>query len=166
MRSSIERGASFLRSRVDFCVGIAFVIIGAVYYGLSFTQTRGISDWSLSPGFFPRLSAGFIMGLGLLLAVLSLASERKEDPSDSQKVPWRVLLYVIVTIAIMFFYVFLIEWLGFILATTLASGGLMILLGSRRWIWIILISIAFPALIYLFALKVMFVLFPAGKLFE
>ena len=166
MKRSIEKVFFFMRSQVDFCVGIAFVIIGAVYYLLSFSQTRGVSDWSLSPGFFPRLAAGFIIGLGILLSVLSLVSSDRDSASTSEKFQKRVMLYVILTIVIMLLYVYLMQWLGFILATILTSAGMMIFLGSRRWFWIIAISIVFPLFIYFFALKIMFVLFPAGRIFE
>jgi len=166
MKRNIEKIFSFMKSHVDFLVGIAFVVIGAVYYLLSFTQTRGVSDWSLSPGFFPRLASGFIVGLGILLGVLSLLSPIKRTASASEKARKRVMLYVILTIIIMLAYVFLMQWLGFILATILTSAGMMIFLGSRRWFWIIAISVTFPLFIYFFALKIMFVLFPAGRLFE
>jgi hypothetical protein len=166
MKKSAEKVFAFMRSQVDFCVGIAFVIIGAVYYVLSYSQTRGVSDWSLSPGFFPRLAAGFIIGLGTLLSVLSLVSSKKDDASESEKIQKRVMLYVILTIFIMLLYVYLMQWLGFILATILTSAGMMIFLGSRRWVWIIGISIVFPLFIYFFALKIMFVLFPSGTIFE
>lgn len=168
MKRRAEKMFSFMRSHVDFCVAIGFVLLGAVYYALSYTQTRGVSDWSLSPGFFPRLASSFIIGLGILLAVMSVFSSEREDGSASEKdrAHARVMLYVILTIVIMVVYVFLIQWLGFILATILTSAGMMILLGSRRWVWIIALSVAFPLFIYYFALKIMFVLFPAGTLFE
>ena len=162
----ITKTLNFLRFHVNLIVGIAFIILGIVIYLLSFTQAPGISDWSLSPAFFPRLAATLIAGLGLLLIVVTAVFGGKRRASNSGQIRWRVFLYVMGTIAIMILYVSLIEWVGFILATVVTMAGMMVLYGSRRWILIALTSIFLPLLIYFLALKVMFVLFPTGKLFQ
>jgi hypothetical protein len=45
-------------------------------------------------------------------------------------------------------------------------AAMMVLYGLRRWILIALISVCVPVVIYFFGLKVMFVLFPVGEIFQ
>jgi hypothetical protein len=155
-----------MRFHVNLLVGIAFFLLGVTIYLLSYIEAAGIQDWSLSPGFFPRLAATFIGGLSLLLILITVVSEGKAKAPISGQIRWRVFWYVIGTIAIMILYVSLIEWLGFIIATVVSMAGMMVLYGFRRWIVIALMSVGLPLLIYFFALKVMYVLFPTGKIFQ
>lgn len=157
---------NFMRFHLNLFVGIAFLLLGVAIYLLSYIEASGIQDWSLSPGFFPRLAAGFIVGLSILLILVTTFFGDKRDVSISAQIRWRVFWYVIGTIAIMILYVYLIEWLGFIIATIMSMAGMMVLYGFRRWIVIGLMSIGLPVLIYFFALKVMYVLFPTGKIFQ
>jgi len=157
---------NFMRFHVNLLVGIAFLILGVMIYLLSYIEASGMQDWSLSPGFFPRLAAGFIVGLSLLLIFMTTFFGDKRDVSILAQIRWRVFLYVIGTIAIMIFYVSLIEWLGFIIATIITMAGMMVLYGSRRWILIAVISVCLPLGVYFLALKVMFVLFPTGRVFQ
>lgn len=166
MGAIITRTLNFLRLHVNICVGIAFLILGVTIYLLSYIEASGIQDWSLSPGFFPRLAATFIVGLSLLFILITVVFEGETKAPISGQIRWRVFWYVIGTIAIMILYVSLIEWLGFIIATVISMAGMMVLYGFRRWIVIALMSVGLPLFIYFFALKVMYVLFPAGKIFQ
>ena len=166
MGAIITKTLNFLRLHVNVCVGIAFLILGVTIYLLSYIEASGIQDWSLSPGFFPRLAATFIVGLSLLLILITVVFEGKTKAPISGQIRWRVFWYVIGTIAIMILYVCLIEWLGFIIATVMSMAGMMVLYGFRRWIVIGVMSVGLPLFIYFFALKVMYVLFPTGKIFQ
>jgi putative tricarboxylic transport membrane protein len=166
VKQLIPKTLNLMRLRRNLLVGIAFIILGITIYLLSYTEARGIHDWSLSPAFFPRLAATFIVGLSLLLVVVDAVMRKRNSVPASERIQWRVFSYVIATIGIMILYVYLIEWLGFIPATTITMAGMMVLYGSRRWVLIALTSVCLPLLIYFFALKVMYVLFPAGKVFQ
>lgn len=162
----ITRTLNFLRLRMDLFIGIVFIVLGIAIYILSYTQAPGISDWSLSPAFFPRLAATLICGLGLLLIVLEMVFTKGNHVSVLEGVQWRVFSYVIVTIAIMIFYTVFIRWFGFIISTIITMAAMMVLYGLRRWVLIALISVCVPLIIYFFGLKVMFVLFPVGEIFQ
>lgn len=162
----ITKMLNFMRFHVNLFIGIAFLLLGVIIYLLSYIEASGIQDWSLSPGFFPRLAATFIVGLSLLLILITVVFEGKAKAPISGQIRWRVFWYVIGTIAIMILYVCLIEWLGFIIATVMSMAGMMVLYGFRRWIVIGLMSVGLPLFIYFFALKVMYVLFPTGKIFQ
>lgn len=151
---------------MNLFIGIVFIGIGIAIYILSYTQAPGISDWSLSPAFFPRLAATLMCGLGLLLIVVEMVFMKGDHDSGLVGVQWRVFFYVIGTIALMIFYTVFIDWFGFIISTMITMAAMMVLYGSRRWIWIALISVSAPLIIYFFGLKVMFVLFPVGKVFQ
>lgn len=166
MGEIITRTLNFLRLHMNLFIGIVFIGIGIVIYILSYTQAPGTSDWSLSPAFFPRLAATLICGLGLLLIVVEMIFTKGDYGSVSGGVQWRVFFYVIGTIAIMIFYTVFIDWFGFIISTIITMATMMVFYGLRRWILIALISISVPLGIYFFGLKVMFVLFPVGKIFQ
>ena len=150
----------------DISIGFTFTVFGIIYYLLSYSQAEGMADWSLSPGFFPRMAACFIIGLSLLLAAIGLFNKRKIPMPERQPVQYRAVMGVILTACIMFFYVYLMEWLGFVLSTSISMFTMLVYIGARRWSLIVAISIGFPFIIKYFAFKLMFVLFPAGKLFE
>lgn len=166
MGEIITRTLNFLRLHMNLFIGIVFIGIGIAIYILSYTQAPGTSDWSLSPAFFPRLAATLICGLGLLLIVVEMIFTKGDYGSVSGGVQWRVFFYVIGTIAIMIFYTVFIDWFGFIISTIITMATMMVFYGLRRWILIALISISVPLGIYFFGLKVMFVLFPVGKIFQ
>ena len=151
---------------MNFFISIVFISLGIAIYILSYTQAPGSSDWSLSPAFFPRLAATLICGLGLLLIIVEIVFTKRDYGSVLGGVQWKVFFYVIGTIAIMIFYTVVIKWFGFIISTIITMAAMMVLYGLRRWMLIALISISVPLVIYFFGLKVMFVLFPVGKIFE
>lgn len=157
---------NFLKVHMDIFIGIVFVGIGIAIYILSYSQAPGTSDWSLSPAFFPRLAATLICSLGLLLIVVDFVLKKKEDGSVSEGIRWRVVFYVVGTIVIMIFYTAMITWFGFIISTIITMAAMMVFYGLRRWVLIALISVCAPLFIYFFGLKVMYVLFPVGKIFQ
>lgn len=166
MGEIITRTLNFLRVHMNLFIGIVFIILGIAIYILSYTQAPGTSDWSLSPAFFPRLAATLICGLGLLLIVVEMVFTKRDLGSVLEGVQWRVFSYVVGTIAIMIFYTVFITWVGFIISTIITMAAMMVLYGVRRWVLIVLISVCVPLFIYFFGLKVMYVLFPVGEVFQ
>ncbi len=162
----ITRTLNFLRVHMNLFIGIVFIILGIAIYVLSYTEAPGTSDWSLSPAFFPRLAATFISGLGLLLIVIEMVFTERNYVSVLGVIQWKVFFFVIGTIAIITFYISLIKWLGFIISTIFTMAAMMVLYGLRRWVLIVLISVCVPLFIYFFGLKVMYVLFPVGEVFQ
>lgn len=149
----------------DVWLGLLFIVLGSVYFYLSYTQARGPSDWSLSPGFFPRMSAAFIIGLSLLLAVVSIFRTTEGRKPRDDAVQLKPYKYVIATILIIVIYILIMERLGYIPSTVIVLFAMMLLYGGRRWILLAVLAVAFPLFIYYFSLKVMYVLFPSGQLF-
>jgi putative tricarboxylic transport membrane protein len=84
--------------------------------------------------------------LGILLAILGLVialSRPEEESSQRQPRDWRAAL---TTVALLVVYAYALGTLGFISSTTLlmlaAMGGV---LAMRRWVFMVLFSIAFAA---------------------
>jgi hypothetical protein len=61
---------------------------------------------------------------------------------ESWTAPLKIALPMIVAVG-------LIEWLGFYFVTGLYMGFFARYIGRYRWIWVLVIAVAFPALIYL-----------------
>jgi hypothetical protein len=59
-----------------------------------------------------------------------------------------------------------IQWLGFYFVTALFMGFFAKFIGRYRWVWVVVIAIVFPALIYLAFEKGFRVFLPKSLLYE
>ena len=59
-----------------------------------------------------------------------------------------------------------IQWIGFYFVTGLYMGFFAKFIGRYRWIWVVVIAVVFPALIYLSFEKGFRVSLPKSKLYE
>ncbi|PTM59757.1 tripartite tricarboxylate transporter TctB family protein [Desmospora activa] len=91
------------------------------------------------------------IGLGWLLLALSIAlfffGEKKED-NQSQPISrkeWGVIGAVLGSTLV---YVFLLEWLGYILVTIPFILGVTALLGYRRWMVNVAVAVGFTGITY------------------
>ena len=74
--------------------------------------------------------------------------------------------FALMTMGMIAIYPYMIDYIGFIASSFIIMGAMMVLYGLRRWFLIGVMCISIPIAIYFLALKVMYVLLPAGKIFE
>ncbi|MDS9472615.1 tripartite tricarboxylate transporter TctB family protein [Sporosarcina pasteurii] len=127
-----------------FATPIFFMIVGFIYLIATLNLPKARLGDPNGPMYFP-----------IIIAVLIIVSSavyffqewklRKEEFKEFQLIKeGRAPLYLIATIVLMLIYTFLFERIGFLYATMLFLGGLMFLLnGRKRWIYNIIIAVAF-----------------------
>lgn len=117
----------------------------------------------LGPGFYPFWSAAMIAGAALVVIYRwYLAVDTGEGvfaKREAWTAPLKIALPMIVAVG-------LIEWIGFYFVTALYMGFFARFIGRYKWIWVIVIAIVFPALIYLSFEKGFRVFLPKSILYE
>ncbi|MFM1651730.1 tripartite tricarboxylate transporter TctB family protein [Brevibacillus sp. B_LB10_24] len=145
----------------DFFVGIALILLSVAVW-ITSGGFPSVGDTDVGPGFFPRLIAG---GL-ILLSVLMVAGSFRPLPNseeDAAPTLWgRTVLGIVCT----FVFLALVYLGGFHLATPVFLFGFMWLFGYRKPVASILVAVLVTLLIYLIFETALQVPLPAGVLFE
>lgn len=125
---------------------------------------------SMSPSFYPRV---IIVLMGIVSAIYFLTSffEERKKIADSKELglskeedrfPGHIYLRTLTTVAIIFAYIFLLEFMGFFIATPIGLGALMYHMGNRRIKVYCIILIIVPVVIYILFERVLNVILPKG----
>jgi hypothetical protein len=96
----------------DFCAGLLLILIGATAFVISLDYPMG-TGMRMGPGYFPRILAGLLVGIGTIVSVRSLAGR----PTSLPAFAIRPLLLVPAAIII---FAGSINWLGIVLSSILA----------------------------------------------
>jgi hypothetical protein len=117
----------------------------------------------LGPGFYPFWSAAMIVGAAVVViyrwSVTPATGEGVFAKREAWTAPLKIALPMIVAVG-------LIQWIGFYFVTSLYMGFFARFIGRYRWIWVIVIAVVFPALIYFSFEKGFRVFLPKSKLYE
>jgi len=126
-------------------------------------DTTGKFPGGLGPGFYPFWSAALIAGAALVVIYRSALTANTAEGVFAKREAWtaplKIALPMIVAVGV-------IEWIGFYFVTSLYMGFFARFIGKYRWIWVVVIAIAFPALIYLGFEKGFRVFLPKSLLYE
>ncbi len=149
----------FIIGGVIFCVGCPFLI------SMPFFVSGGASSVT-SPLSFPRFVVSIAVILGVLLmaaACVSSKNSREETASaGTHGSKGNILLYI----GILFLYLFLLHYAGFLVSTPIIMLMVAYLLQGRNFRVLVPSSIIFSVAIYYVALKLMKIMLPVGVLFE
>lgn len=141
---------------------ILFVFGGAVCFE---ARKLGIGRFSApQAGFFPYwLAVGLLLTSGaLIIKSLRLTEKRPADtPGFWKGIPWERILLVVTGILL---YAFLLEPLGYLIATTLLMVFLFSLAQPQRWLSVVVWGVAVSVLTYVLFKVWLQVPFPAGLL--
>ena len=114
-------------------------------------------EWKLSPYLFPLLISVFL----LVLSIFLLIQKRNVEDKKKVKGDYRTLLFFALSCII---YLFIIDFLGFIISSILLLASVMFLLGERRWWFILLLSISVSLILYVLFASYLSVMLPKGKI--
>lgn len=166
--SGIERhrsGGRVFPITKDLASALVLALLGFAYLIWSFDYDVGTAN-TPGAGLFPRL-LGIAMALcGLLLVAFSLSTRgRKEEagfPSDahSRSNLFSALLVIVNIVS----YLLIIQYVGFLVASSLLVFFLAWLMGGRSWIANIVLSVASTGLAYWLFWVMMRVPIPSGSL--
>ncbi|MGH0052590.1 MAG: tripartite tricarboxylate transporter TctB family protein [Sphaerochaetaceae bacterium] len=130
-----------------------FLALSAIIYALREHQQAKIV-WSQSPYLFPLLIALFLLPLSLSL----IRSSRKESVHGEQTL-FLVRDTVVVALSTLV-YIVVMPYLTFFVSTVLFLFGVFFYLGERRYLLIGLLSLGFPALMYVLFGRLLHVMLP------
>ncbi|SDH16879.1 Tripartite tricarboxylate transporter TctB family protein [Alteribacillus persepolensis] len=127
------------------------------------------SEHSVGPGFFPTASAIIIVVLSVGSVIGKIGKGKAVHQQTKQQVAtskekrnskgiWRV---VFITAGI-FTWIFVIPLLGFFLTTLLATLYLMVVIGNRKKLQIVMVSILFTSGLYYLVEHLLKLSFPEG----
>ena len=121
----------------------------------------------LAPSYWPRVicSVLAVLGAGMLVRYwMNMRGGAANGEANVSQLNGLLLWRVGVVIAGTFVLYYLLEPLGFVLTGTLALALLLLFAGERRPLYLALISIGVPMLLYLFFTKAASIPIPAGIL--
>lgn len=146
--------------------GLILLSTGLVlYYFIIPWQIPFTEAWvEMSSTFFPKIGAGLLVFLATLLTINNIRLLKKGSSYESIETNTTQRGNLLAGILTCFGYVFLMNFLGFLIATFLILIALMYLLGQRNLKIIIPIAVSFTALIYYVFSKVLNILLPEGFL--
>ncbi|PSJ46345.1 TctB protein [Zobellella endophytica] len=126
----------------------------------TFPMPRPIdSDW------FPKL-----LGIALLLLSILLCLEKQDTPTKKEKAPQKAskvreqTSQLLITLLAIAGYAFGLEWLGFVLASSLFGIGLSYCYGYRRHLISVVATLAVVLSLYLIMTRLLEVHLPRGLL--
>ena len=136
-------------ARPDFAVGLGVLALGLLVVWQTLVIPATPVYAAVGATLVPWLVAAMLLALGVGLCASALRggwSHTLEDVQDAPPVNWRALGLLAAALLVQ---VALIEWLGFVIASTILYVLVCAAFGSRRPHWDLLIGIAVTVAAYL-----------------
>ncbi len=149
--------------KADFFSGIGIAIFAAVFFIMAGTYPEA-EGYGLGPGGFPRIVTGTMFVLGVLLSLNSFVVARRGVKEDV-RVTVPELLNMLLLAAAFLGYIFVIQYLGYIITTVIFLFLFMYLYGDRKWKRMALVTVIGTAATYALFKYVFLIYLPAFYLF-
>ena len=141
-----------------------FVVVPAEIVMPRFQVGGGVGGVAASPLFFPRLMAGLLGFLGILIFLRGQTRAQTLDAGEGFAFGKAQAVRVGGTAVILAVYLALLDPIGYVVLTPVALASLSLFLGFRRWLILAIVAVAVPATIYLGFRFGMKILLPEGLL--
>jgi putative tricarboxylic transport membrane protein len=132
-------------------IGLFFIVMGIVVFLIIPYQVEqplrliGETTADLDPSIFPEIVATLIIFVGVLLTGVS---SRLAEENDLKAIDRRMLIRVTVSLVLIFSYAFLLQPLGFVVASALIVGILSTYYGNRNLIAGAFVSLVVPLFMF------------------
>ena len=152
--------------RKDLIAGLSMVVLGALIIWVlipnGVVEPRKVKYAALSPSYYPRIVAYALLALGLGVVWRSFVA--RAIPAEAENRHPHAGLRITAFLGILAGLALGLQWLGFIVACSIAALLGMWLAGEKR-LWVsVPIALLLPLLLYFFFLKVARVPIPLGVL--
>lgn len=151
--------------RLDRWLGPGITLLALVWLWLSYTYIPGArGEGEPGPQAFPIVLGATMLGIGVLITLAAWFRSRHLPPATTVPgVTAHEARTVAGVFALLIFYAFAMEKVGFVIATPLATLLAMRgLLGMRRWPLMLLFSASITALCWLFFVQLLETPLPRG----
>ncbi len=135
------------RINMDLIAGILLAIIGAVGYYMATTYPKlSRKDLIVGANLFPKIAAVGMIVCGIIVVLKALIVPKyrpaftKEELKDYGRVG--------ICIAMCILFAIVMKKLGFIVSGILLVFGMQFVLGNRKWLSLILVSILVPIALF------------------
>lgn len=137
----------------DICAG-GFLIILALLGFIASSQIENMAVTRLSGAFYPNIlfSILIICGIGLIYQ-----GKKRKNKEAIPSFKWKKLIQMVIVLLL---YVFLMEYIGFVLSTVLFMIVSMFLYGERRAKILLPVSIVISVVVYLLFTKAFMIILP------
>lgn len=146
--------------RVDLFTGVVLMLVSVGVWIL--TAKLPMPKRGIGPGSYPRVVAGMLFFLGLILSLTNIKGVFKKA---AEPINWnhlgRAALLAVMSLA----YVSLLKTLGLPLLTPFFLFAVILLFGYKRWKMAALVSIGTTAVIFILFNIVFMVFLPVGRIF-
>ena len=166
--SGVEREAGW---RTDLAASLASMGLGGWLFRETFSFSVTASErvgGGIDAAGYPRLLAGLTVLLGLALAARALwrwrTAQAAAPPTGDETGQGGGKLRAALSFAVLLLYTLLLEPLGFLLATPVAVGVLLRIVGGRGAVHAAIAAVAFTAAIFVFFRYGVNIVLPEGLL--
>ena len=127
-------------------------------------QVSERTDYGLPPDVFPIVTAGIATALSALLFVLKLREYGKTEEDGGAPIPARSWTLLAGMSFLLIMVLIGIQYLGFLIGGPLTVLVFMLLMGERRPLRLIGVSVLAPAIVYAFFWQIFRIPMPPGEL--
>lgn len=139
---------------------IIFFILSIALFIYSLTKHYGVMklEWKMSPYLFPALISIFLFFLSISLFSDGLRQiKEKNTVKNGEPVSWKKLILTITACAV---YIIIMPLITFIPSTIMFIAFMLYLLGERKKLFIVLLSVPFSVIIYFLFSVLLHVMLP------
>ncbi|RAZ67073.1 tripartite tricarboxylate transporter TctB family protein [Planococcus maitriensis] len=158
----------------EILIGVALIALGAVIYFQS-NDFPALNEVHLDAGSFPKLIAGLLILLSLMLIIKqglvlmkSKSAGERQGAGERARDFYKEYKLVILTLLVFFVYIFLMQFIGFVVSTIafIIFTGLLVGSRAKKDIMVItIVSVAITLGTYFFFENFLNVRFPSGIFF-
>ena len=132
------------RLKADTVAGLFFLLVGVVIIYLS-ASLPAARMTRFGSGFFPTITGYGLLISSIIMIVSSIrnAVDERKPFIDKTAVPRLLLLAMAIVI-----YSLLLRPIGYIIATILFLMAVLYIFGYRKYLWLVVISVVMPLIIY------------------
>ncbi|HZK55206.1 MAG TPA: tripartite tricarboxylate transporter TctB family protein [Desulfosporosinus sp.] len=145
------------KKKVDFISSILVICISIMVFYLSLSFKK-LEATEVGAAFMPRVYAGALIILSVILFVQSIKSKEDDDSGDFKMVA--------ITMGVIAGYIVLTPMLGFYISTLVSVLALLLFSRIRKPILLITMPVGISLFIYICFQKLLHVPIPLGKFFS
>jgi len=179
MKDELSRKIKLNRIAAVICLIIGLIYFILIYFQASPREVPGARGFGRLTGrFFPQLGGGTFLLTAAFLLVKSFLNEtfiKKTDDTDMLKsmldrneavVGMSKVEFITSALITVFglIYVSLMPFLGYLVATVIAVFVLSRVMGNRNWLYLFILAVIIPSVIYYVFISLLYVPLPRGFL--